>query len=401
MSAHHPPPEAFAFAPPPSAAPPPPVHRGGRTGRIFRRLFARKSAALALMALIALILLSIFGPAMNPYGYNDQKPEWANLPPRMPGLAALGIFDGTAVLYSRQADSLDDTAKYPPGSVRGVVRQYTQGGVAMVDIRVDAYALAGAPEGVTFGFGADYLGRDLWTRTWRGCRTSLIIAGVAVCASMLFGTVYGAVAGYFGGAADMILMRVAEVAGAFPQAIVAVLLVMLIGPGMGAIIAAVALRGWVGAARLMRGQTLALRGRAYVLAARTLGAGVPRLIFRHILPGAAGPLITRAALEAPGAIFSEAFLAYIGLGLAAPACSMGVLLSDAQRTLTVYPWQTLFPAVMLSLLMLCFNLLGAGLRAALRPHGEGEIPTKIPKEDAHENPKNPGHADVGQSRRGL
>jgi oligopeptide transport system permease protein len=147
--------------------------------------------------------------------------------------------------------------------------------------------------------------------------------------------------------------------------------ILLFGTGIISIILALTITGWIGTARLIRAQFYRFKGREYVLAARTLGVPDRTLIFRHILPNSIGPIITRAMISIPGAIFSEAFLAFIGLGLQAPKPSIGVLLSDGQKVLLQYPYQTLFPALLISLLMISFNLFSNGLRDALDPTQRG------------------------------
>ena len=151
-----------------------------------------------------------------------------------------------------------------------------------------------------------------------------------------------------------------------------ILFMMIFGTGIVAIILALTATGWIGMASMIRAQFYRFKGREYVLASRTLGAKDSSLIFRHILPNAIGPIITRAMLAIPGAIFSESFLAYIGLGIQAPEPSIGVMLSDGQRVLLQYPYQTLFPALLISLLMIAFNLFANGLRDALDPTKRGE-----------------------------
>jgi len=142
---------------------------------------------------------------------------------------------------------------------------------------------------------------------------------------------------------------------------------------MVSIVLALTVTGWIGTSRLVRAQFYRFKGREYVLAARTLGVKDRALIFRHILPNAIGPIITRAMISIPGAIFSESFLAYIGLGIKPPNPSIGILLSDGQKVLLQYPYQTVFPAVLISLLMVSFNLFANGLRDALDPTQRGEV----------------------------
>lgn len=340
-------------------------------GDALIRLSRNKSAIIAFGIIVFIIIMALFGPAMNQFGYNQQMVDRVNLPPRIPIFAKFGVFDGTRILYNRQVANLTDPSRYPEGSILETVRTFTSRDIAMADIKADMYKMHDVPDDINFWFGTDYLGRDLWTRTWRGARVSLMIAVIAVFVNIVIGTIYGAIAGYYGGKADMVMMRFTEIVGAFPQSILATMLILVLGTGIRAIIIALVVRGWIGTARLIRAQFLRFKGREYVLAARTLGVDDRKLIFRHILPNSIGPIITRAMIAVPGAIFSEAFLAFIGLGIQAPEPSMGVLLSDAQKVLTSYPYQTLFPAILISILMISFNLFGNGLRDAFDPTMRG------------------------------
>ena len=241
---------------------------------------------------------------------------------------------------------------------------------AIVPERIDTYIYSGYGDDY-FWFGTDYLGRDLWTRVWRGCRISLIIAFAAVLTNVGFGVIYGSIAGYYGGMTDMVMMRFAEIVQAFPNIVVMTLFIMYFGNGLFAIIMALVVRDWVGTATLIRAQFYRFKDSEYVLAARTLGTKDAVLIFRHILPNAIGPIVTRTMIAIPSAIFAESFLAYIGLGIRAPEASLGVLLSHAQTVLLQYPYQTVFPAVLISVLMISFNLFGNGLRDAFDPTQRG------------------------------
>lgn len=237
---------------------------------------------------------------------------------------------------------------------------------------MDYYAYCGVPEGEYHWFGTDYLGRDLLTRLFRGARISLIIAFVSVICNVVIGVIYGSISGYYGGKVDMVLTHFAEVLDGLPYIVVTILFMLLFGSGMLSIILALCVTGWIGTSRLIRAQFYRFKGREYVLAARTLGVRDLKLIFRHILPNTVGPLITRAMIAVPGAIFSESFLAYIGLGIKPPEPSIGILLSNGQDVLLQYPYQTLFPAILISVLMIAFNLFSNGLRDALDPTRRGE-----------------------------
>lgn len=336
----------------------------------FLRLKKNKASLLAFIIIVVIAFFSLAGPAMTPYGYNDQDVDRVNMPPRIPVLEKFGIADGTRILYNTRKENLTNPDKFPEGSVIEILNEYEIRNVPMVDVKVNYYTYMGR-EDEYFLMGTDYLGRDLWTRLWRGARISLLIAVISVMMNICIGVIYGAIAGYYGGRVDIIMMRITEIIGAFPQVIVATLLILFLGTGIRAIILALIIRGWIGTAKLVRGQFLRFKGREYVLAARVMGVRDRKLIFRHILPNSIGPVITRAMVEVPGAIFAESFLAFIGLGLQAPEPSIGVLLSDAQKVLSSYPYQTFFPAVLISVLMISFNLFGNGLRDAFNPTMRG------------------------------
>lgn len=236
----------------------------------------------------------------------------------------------------------------------------------------DYYKYSGVADGEYHWLGTDYLGRDLLTRLFRGARISLIIAAVSVAVNLVIGVVYGAISGYCGGKIDIFLTHLAEVLDGMPYVVVTILFMLVFGAGMFSIILAMTVTGWIGTSRLIRAQFYRFKGREYVLAARTMGVPDKTLIFRHILPNCVGPLIIRAMIAVPGAIFSEAFLAYIGLGIAPPEPSIGILLSNGQSVLLQYPYQVIFPAVLISLLMVAFNLFANGLRDALDPTKRGE-----------------------------
>ena len=334
---------------------------------------SKSSVAVVSFTLIVLIILSaLIVPLLTGYGYNEQNVNCKNMPPKIQGLEKLGIADGTRVMKNRKMANLEDPDMYPNDCVIEILREFEYKGVAMCDVKIDYYAFCGAAEDQYHWFGTDYLGRDLMTRLFRGTRVSLLIAFVSVITNVLIGVVYGAVSGYYGGKVDMILTHVAQVLDGLPYVVVTILFMLLLGSGVSSLILAMCVTGWIGTSRLIRAQFFRFKEREYVLAARTLGVPDMTLIFRHILPNCVGPLITRAMIAIPGAIFSESFLAYIGLGIAAPEPSIGILLSDGQSVLLQYPYQTFFPAVLISVLMIAFNMFSNGLRDALDPTKRGE-----------------------------
>lgn len=338
----------------------------------LQRLRRSKISIISFWIILSIIILALIVPNITGFTYTEQDLAKRNLPPKIPGLESIGIADGSRVLTNRKKDSLSDTNRYPEGSIIEIVREYESKGVAMVDVKVDAYALAGIEDDVYHWFGTDYLGRDLMTRLFKGVRISLIIAFFSVITNVIIGVIYGSICGYYGGKVDMFLTHFAEVLDGMPYIVITILFMILLGSGMLSIILALCITGWIGTARLIRAQFYRFKGREYVLAARTLGVPDVKLIFRHILPNCIGPLITRAMIAIPGAIFSESFLAYIGLGIKPPEPSIGILLSDGQSVLLQYPYQTLFPAILISVLMIAFNLFSNGLRDALDPTRRGE-----------------------------
>ena len=334
---------------------------------------SKSSVAVVSFTLIVLIIVSaLFVPLFTGYGYNQQNVDGKNMPPKIQGLENLGIADGTRVMKNRKMENLSDPEMYPNDCIIEILREFEYKGVKMCDVKIDYYAFCGVPDTEYHWFGTDYLGRDLMTRLFRGTRVSLLIAFVSVITNVLIGVVYGAVSGYYGGKVDIIMTHIAEVLDGLPYVVVTILFMLLLGAGVSSLILAMCVTGWIGTSRLIRAQFFRFKEREYVLAARTLGVPDLTLIFRHILPNCIGPLITRAMIAIPGAIFSESFLAYIGLGIAAPEPSIGILLSDGQGVLLQYPYQTFFPAVLISVLMIAFNMFSNGLRDALDPTKRGE-----------------------------
>lgn len=224
---------------------------------------------------------------------------------------------------------------------------------------------------LTHWFGTDNKGRDLFVRVMYGARYSLIIAFAASAMNLLIGVIYGGIAGFAGGRTDNIMMRIVDTLYAIPTTIYVVLLMAVLkregSTGLSSIILAMAISYWVGMARIVRGDILQLKQQEFVLAAKTLGASKKRILFRHLIPNCIGSILVTMTLFVPSAIFTEAFLSYIGLGLNAPLASLGTLANDAKGALTTNPYQLLFPAAMICLIILAFNLFGDGLTEALDP----------------------------------
>ena len=293
--------------------------------------FSKNKGAVAGMIIISIIiLLAIIGPMISGYTYDGINLQQQSLPPKMPGLEKIGIFNG-----------------------------YEHG--------VDQYAKLGL-ENVYHWFGTDTNGRDLWTRVWEGTRISLFIALIAVTIDIVIGMSYGLISGYFGGKVDMIMQRIVEVINGIPTLVLVTLLGLVLPRGMTSIIFALMLTGWIGMSRIARAEVLKLKESEYILASRTLGAKDFAIIFKDIMPNIFGQLITMAMFSVPNAIFTEAYLSFMGLGIPAPMASLGTLISDGYKSLTVHPYMIMSAIAVLALLMLSFNLFADGLRDAFDPN---------------------------------
>jgi oligopeptide transport system permease protein len=227
---------------------------------------------------------------------------------------------------------------------------------------------ANQPPSTTHWFGTDNLGRDMLIRVLYGARISLSIGIVASLINLTIGVIYGGIAGLLGGRVDRLMMNIVDILYSIPVLLYIILLMVVLKPGLTNIFIALGIAYWLNMARIVRGQILSLKEQEYILAARTIGASTWRILFRHLLPNSMGPIIITMTLAIPEAIFTEAFLSFIGLGVSAPMASWGVLASDGVTSLRSYPFQLFFPAMAISITMLSFIFLGDGLRDALDPH---------------------------------
>ena len=220
-------------------------------------------------------------------------------------------------------------------------------------------------------FGTDSLGRDLWVRAWSGARVSLTIGFAASIINAIVGSIMGGISGFYGGKIDMVIQRVVDVLYGIPSLIVTILLMVVVGNGVHCLILAMCCVGWIGGCRFVRGEVLKLRECDFVSAAKILGVPDIVIIVKHILPNIMGLIITNLTMAIPGAIFQEAFLSYIGLGIKPPNCSWGVLAKDGIAQLRIHPYQVFVPAFLICTTMLALNLLGDGLRDAVDPRLRG------------------------------
>jgi oligopeptide transport system permease protein len=223
------------------------------------------------------------------------------------------------------------------------------------------------PPSAEHWFGTDNLGRDLLVRCLYGARISLLVGIFATLISLSIGVLFGGISGFLGGKIDHVMMRIVDIFYAIPLLLWVILLMVILKPGLQNILIAIGVTYWLNMARIVRAQALSLKEQDYILAARTIGASKKRIILRHLIPNAIGPILVTATFNIPQAIFTEAFLSFIGLGVGAPQASWGMLASDALGGLRSFPYQLFFPAAAICLTMLAFNFLGDGLRDALDP----------------------------------
>lgn len=216
-------------------------------------------------------------------------------------------------------------------------------------------------------FGTDQMGRDIFTRVLYGTRVSLLVGFASTALNLIIGVLYGSIAGYIGGKADMIMMRIVDVIYAVPAMIYMILLMLIFGSNIYSVMLGICVNGWINMARIVRSQVMTLKEQEFAVAAFVIGADRKRILFRHLLLNSLGPMIVTVTLMIPQAIFTEAFLSFIGIGLSEPKASLGVLINNGYSVLQNSPYLLICPAIVIVLIMVCFSILGDGLRDALDP----------------------------------
>ena len=345
--------------------------------------FRRKPTAIAGLVMILLFLLfSLLGPMFTTYSYSDQNLAMVNIPPLMK------VYDvGSCRVYI--SPSLKLIQMDGEGNLSGVlspIRTENEKSMMIFDCGgkevalyygSSSYVVCDEATGNIYpsGYhwcrdhvlGTDALGRDILARLMYGTRVSLMVAFVSVLVNLVIGIVYGGVAGYLGGAVDAVMMRIVDVISTIPLTLYVILIMMICGQGLQSIIIALGCVYWVDMARVVRGQVLGLKQQEFVLAARTIGSSSRTILMQHLIPNAMGSILVTATMLIPSAIFMEAFLGYLGIGLRPPLASLGTMCNDANANLRTSPHELLIPALVICLIMFAFNFVGDGMRDALDP----------------------------------
>lgn len=370
------------------------AYLGGRRPSFFRRFCRCKRAVFGAVVLALVALSALLGPVFSPYRYSDQNLSLGGLPPFLkivPVDETTWVYvhpDLKLILVSPKGDVLGAAEKI--GSDAASASFEVGEHVLTLDYSAAAskekgdhslhlicdgsemdFSKAKTVHNRTFWLGSDQLGRDVLVRNLYGARLSLLVGLAAALVNGVIGVLYGAIAGYLGGRADDWMMRFVDFVDSVPLLLIVILLSVLLGDsrGIGGVILAIGLVYWVGMARQVRAKVLQLRGQEFILAARAIGLKGHQILFRHLIPNAWGPILVTLTMSVPSAIFTEAFLSFIGLGVAAPLASWGTLVSDALGGMRSFPYLLVVPCVLLALTMFALHFIGEGVQEAIQPPG--------------------------------
>lgn len=341
-----------------------------------RTLFNNKPAVFSMILILFIIIMSIIGPWMNSFGSDEQDLKRAKMPPRVPVLENVswlgmnGTLSGTFQGKDVQQATAKANARFDRKEEFIDIKVINKGDGTRNSAEVKAtYHIYEAKDmkDTYFWFGSDALGRDQWTRLWEGTRVSLIIAFVAAVLDLVIGVSYGGISAFYGGRVDNVMQRIAEILVGIPNLVIILLMMLVLKPGIISIVIALSITGWIGMSRIVRGEVLKLKNQEFVLASRTLGTSNGTIIRKHLVPNISGIIIINTMFSVPGAIFFEAFLSFIGLGIVPPNASLGSLIDLGFDNLRLYPYMLVFPAIVISVLMIAFNIVGDGLRDAFDP----------------------------------
>lgn len=351
---------------------------------VWYRFYHKPTAIAGLAIILLLIIFAAAGPYFTKYSYSEQNLDLVNIPPYMKVFVAE---DDACYFYITQSLKIVTVNKDGTlGTQLKKIREEDASKLMIFDYNGEEVAIyyGSSPYVIanpqtryilerdhvwnrSYILGTDSLGRDILTRLMYGTRVSMMVAFVAVLVNMVIGIIYGGISGYCGHMADNIMMRIVDIISTIPLTLYVILIMVLMGSGLTSIIVALGTVYWVDMARVVRGQVLSLKQQEFVIASRTIGSSNRTILFRHLIPNALGSILVTVTMLIPSAIFMEAFLGYLGIGLQPPLASLGTMCNDATENLRSCPYQLFIPALVICLIMFAFNFVGDGLRDALDP----------------------------------
>ena len=325
----------------------------------WNRLKKNKMAMFGMVVVFIYFIVSLLAPVLPFYDYAEQEMMHINMPPSFKPA-------GEVMVRTREA-------YYSKLMAKEGRSQYTAAEKEELDT-MRREAETNPKHKKIFIFGTDVLGRDLLARVIYGGRVSIGIGVAGTLAAMLFGTFYGAIAGFVGGKTDNIMMRIVDIVYSLPYLMLVIVMMALFGgKGIFHLFIAIVMISWLNLARVVRGQIMSLKNSEFIEAARSVGAGTGRIILKHLLPNVVGLVIVYSSLQLPTFIINEAFLSFLGLGVSAPMTSWGVLIDDGTSVMGLYPWLLVVPALTMSFFIFCMNFLGDGLRDAFDPQAKNRL----------------------------
>ena len=352
-------------------------------GDVWFRFRHKPTAIAGFVLIMVLALFALVGPLFTAYDYAQQNLEVVNVPPVMKVYQAP---DGSYMYITTALKVVSVSQDGQLGGQLKRVREEDAKSMTIYDVNGSevalyyggsTYVMADESTGniypsrlvwnKSYILGTDSLGRDILTRLMYGTRISLMVALMATLVNMVIGILYGGIAGYVGGTVDMVMMRIVDIISTIPLTLYVILIMQVLGSGLQSIIVALGSVYWVDMARVVRGQILSLKQQEFVVAAKTIGSSSRTILFDHLIPNALGSILVTMTMLIPSAIFMEAFLGYLGIGLQPPLASLGTMCNDASANLRTSPHELLIPALMICAIMFAFNFVGDGLRDALDP----------------------------------
>ena len=349
---------------------------------VWFRLCRKPTAVAGLLMILLFVLFALVGPFLTSYSYSDQNLEMVNIPPVMkvydvgpcrvfitPSLKLIRVDENGSLTGTLPTVRYENEKSMTIFDCDGkeVALYYGRSVYVVCDEATGNIYPAGRIWNHDHLLGTDALGRDILARLMYGTRVSLMVAFVSVLVNLVIGILYGGISGFMGGMVDAVMMRIVDIISTIPLTLYVILIMMVFGQGLQSIIIALGLVYWVDMARVVRGQVLSLKQQEFVLAARTIGSSSRTILLQHLIPNAMGSILVTATMLIPSAIFMEAFLGYLGIGLRPPLASLGTMCNDANANLRTSPHELLIPALVICLIMFAFNFLGDGMRDALDP----------------------------------